>query len=271
MQVSVIITTHNRCELVQQALQSIFQQTRRPDEILVIDDGSNDDTAVSLAPLADKIQYVYQERMGVSVSRNTGIRMARYEWIAFLDSDDLWQPHKLARQLQSLRNQPEFLICYTGEEWRRHGRWMNQGRKHRKHSGWIYPYCLPLCIISPSSVMLHRSLFDTVGLFDESLPACEDYDLWLRITCRYPALFIPERLIIKRAGDWPQLSQQHSLDRYRILSLDKILQSNRLNPSQRRDTVDMLKQKCRVFAQGCRKHDRIIDALWAESVLDKYA
>ncbi len=270
MRVTAIVTTFNRAELLLQAVQSILNQTRPADQLLIIDDGSTDDTAARLQSHAADFEYVHQPQQGVSAARNTGIRLAKHEWIGFLDSDDLWQPQKLARQLQALANQKEYLLCYTDEEWRRHGQWMNQGKKHRKYSGWIYLHCLPLCIISPSSVLMHRRVFDEIGLFDESLPACEDYDLWLRVTSRFPALFIPERLIIKRAGDWPQLSQQHSLDRYRIIALDKMLKNGRLNETQRRATMEMLEYKCRLYAQGCRKHGRFEEANWAMSVLHPY-
>ncbi len=147
---------------------------------------------------------------------------------------------------------------------------MNQGNRHRKESGWIYPACLPLCIISPSSVMIARRIFEEVGLFDESLPACEDYDLWLRIASRHPVLFVPERLIIKRAGDWPQLSQQHSLDRYRILALAKMLEADHLAVSARAATRAMLVEKCRIYALGCRKHGREDEAGWAEAMANKF-
>jgi len=270
MQISVILTTHNRSTLLSEAIASVLAQTRPADEIIVIDDGSSDDTAQRLEPLRDRIHYQWQPQKGVAAARNLGISLARGEWFCFLDSDDLWKPKKLARQAEALSENQNFFICYTDEEWRRGGRWMNQRARHRKHSGWIYRECLPLCIISPSSVMIHRDVLQRTGLFDESLPACEDYDLWLRIACLYPVLFLSEALIVKRAGDWPQLSAQHSLDRYRIIALEKMLRNPELGGADRSATAQMLLSKVSIFAQGCRKRGRDDEALWAEETAKKH-
>jgi len=267
IKISVILTTRDRAMLVSEALASVLEQSRAPDEIIVVDDGSVDDTGERLRPLAASVRYLRNPQpLGVSAARNRGIRAAAGSWLAFLDSDDLWKRGKLARQLQALRENPGYRICYTDEEWRRDGRWMNQSARHRKRSGWIYSDCLPLCIISPSSVLIERSLLDEVGFFDESLPACEDYDLWLRIAGRVPVLFVPERLIVKRAGEWPQLSRQHSLDRYRIIALAGIAASGGLGAADLAATTAMLAEKCRIYALGCRKHGRTEEAEWAENM-----
>jgi glycosyltransferase involved in cell wall biosynthesis len=266
VQISVVIPTFNRSELAVEAVQSVLDQSRPPDEVFVVDDGSTDNTADALLPFRDRIRYIVQAHAGVSASRNTGIRQTSGDWLAFLDSDDLWQPNKLERQCAELRQDPAMAICYTDEEWRRHGRWLNQSKHHMKMSGWIYQHCLPLCIISPSSVLLHRRVFDRVGLFDENLPACEDYDMWLRATLHFPVLFIKERLIVKRAGPWQQLSMQHSLDKYRIIALVNILQKENLEAKDRMLTLAMLREKCRIYSLGCRKHGREQEAEWAEQI-----
>ncbi len=270
MRVSVIITTCDRAGLLLEALQSVLAQSRPADEIIVVDDGSADNTRDALAPYRERIRMLHHEKpLGVSAARNRGIAAATGEWLAFLDSDDLWMPQKLALQTAALHNQPEYLICYTDEEWRRHGRWMNQGKRHAKYAGWIYHHCLPLCIISPSSILLHRQVLEKVGLFDPGLPACEDYDLWLRMTWQYPVLFLPQRLIIKRAGDWPQLSRQHGLDRYRIIALAKMLTVKGLPESDRAPTRTLLQEKCRIYALGCRKYGKEEEAAWAETLCDR--
>jgi len=266
MTLSVIIPSFNRLELLLQALHSVVTQTRPPDEIWVIDDGSTDDTQCQVAAEFPAVKLLFQPNRGVSAARNLGILRAAGEWLAFLDSDDLWKREKIERQLAALQRFPEFRLCYTDEEWRKNDCWMNQKKKHRKYSGWIYPHCLPLCIISPSSAVIHRSVFEQVGLFDETLPACEDYDLWLRICHRYPVLFLAERLVTKRAGQWPQLSMQHSLDKYRIMALQKMLAVPDLRGENRDLTVAMLREKCRIYALGCRKNGRIQDSLWAEEI-----
>ena len=110
--------------------------------------------------------------------------------------------------------------------------------KHAKAGGWIYTHCLPLCAISPSAVLIHRSIFDCVGLFNEQLPACEDYDLWLRICARFPVHFIPEPLIIKYGGHDDQLSRRYwGMDRFRIQALEDILASGVLTEEHRQATL----------------------------------
>jgi len=261
---------YNRPEQVTLAIDSVLAQTRPADELIVVDDGSSDATAAAVAGYGDRVRLIQQAHAGVSAARNKGIAEARFEWLAFLDSDDQWKPNKLQRQFDRLQAEPEWSLCYTDEEWRKNGRWMNQSKHHQKYSGWIFTHCLALCLISPSSVLVHRRVFDTVGMFDTDLPACEDYDLWLRVCLHYPVLFIPERLIIKQAGGWPQLSTQHSLDRFRILALIKLLQQELLSADQQQQTRTALASKCRIYSIGCRKHGRNEEALWAEQMAQAF-
>ncbi len=269
MRISVIIPTYNRAEMVVQAVESVLTQTLVPQEVIVIDDGSTDDTLEKLAIFQNDIRVFHQEQRGVSAARNLGIRRASGEWLAFLDSDDLWKPKKLERQSEELKK-TSYFVCYTDEEWRKNGRWKNQKKIHRKFGGRIYQYCLPLCIISPSSVLLHKSVVDQIGVFDESLPACEDYDYWLRICRCFTVLYIPERLIVKQAGEWEQLSEQHSLDRYRILALQKILAYD-LAKKDYEKTVKELYKKCHIYAAGCEKHHRPRDAAWARQIASHFS
>ena len=173
-----------------------------------------------------RIRHFYQEQRGVSAARNAGIGMSRYPWICFLDSDDQWRPAKLHRQLEELECYPHYQVVYTDEIWIRRGKRVNPRKIHRKYSGWIYHRCLPLCIISPSSILLHRSILEREGLFDETFPVCEDYEMWLRISSRQPILFLEEPLIVKVGGHPDQLSQSRwGLDRYRLQALVKIYSS----------------------------------------------
>ena len=134
----------------------------------------------------------------------------------------------------------------------------------------IFEDCLPLCIVSPSAVMMHRSLFDLAGLFDEKLPACEDYDLWLRISCRYPIYLIDTPLIIKRGGHADQLSKASRLDRFRIQALQKLLESDLLTESQYDKALQTLIYKCRIYSKGCFKHGRTQEADYYEKLPEKY-
>lgn len=255
--VSVIIPTYNRADRVVAALESVLAQTRQPDEVIVVDDGSTDNTSGRLATYRERICYVFQPNRGPAGARNTGIRHASGEVLAFLDSDDLWLPKKLERQLAVFAHDPALCICHTNEIWIRNGKRVNPMKKHQKYGGNIFEKALPLCIVSPSSVMMRRELLLDVGGFDESLPACEDYDLWLRILCRYPVAYIEEPLVIKHGGHADQRSRTiKALDQYRIRALEKLLASRVLTREQYRLTLDELTRKCRIFGTGCMKHGK---------------
>lgn len=256
--VSVIIPTYNRAYFLHQAIESVLNQTFRDFELIVVDDGSTDATPYLLEKWRGKIRWVRQQNSGVSRARNVGIRVARGRYLSFLDSDDLWLREKLEAQVGFLDANPHYLVCYTDEVWVRKGRQVNPKSIHRKYSGWIFDRCLPLCIISPSSAMMRREVLGTVGEFDENLPVCEDYDLWLRIASRFPIFFLDKKLIVKRGGHADQLSNRSwGNDRYRVLALQKQLTQNRLTARQRRATVEMLQRKCLILARGFLKRGRV--------------
>jgi glycosyltransferase involved in cell wall biosynthesis len=255
--VSVIIPTFNRRDHISKAITSVLQQTRLPDEILIIDDGSTDDTPKRLPHQFPQTRYIRQDNMGVSAARNRGIEESSGDWLAFLDSDDEWLPRKLERQVEALTRAPHFQMCHTNEIWIRNGRRVNPMKKHEKHGGNIFRYCLPLCVISPSSVILHRSVFERVGRFDEQLPVCEDYDLWLRITPLYPVLYLDEPFVVKHGGHPDQLSRSlWGMDRFRIRALEKVIRSGVLSPEARREAVDMLLAKTDVYVNGARRREK---------------
>ncbi|MDP3979966.1 MAG: glycosyltransferase [Chlamydiota bacterium] len=254
--ISLIIPTYNRAYCLTEALESIYAQTLRPHEIIVVDDGSEDETPLVCSRYPALI-YIRQSHKGVSSARNLGIQKSTGSWICFLDSDDIWEKNKLMIQWKYTSAQPNYFISYTNEKWIRNSRFVNQGKRHKKYSGWIFKHCLALCIISPSSVMIHRKIFDHIGLFDIDLPACEDYDLWLRISLYYPVLFIDLPLIIKRGGHEDQLSRQiEGLDRYRIIALEKILRHDTLDPDKRNYVLKYLHEKVLIYIKGCEKRNK---------------
>ncbi len=260
-EVSVIIPTHNRAAWVKEAAASVLAQTFGDYELLVVDDGSTDGTGDALAPLNGRLKVLrLEERRGVSAARNRGAASARGEWLAFLDSDDLWLPEKLARQMEYLRSHPDCAICQTEEIWIRNGVRVNPPQTHRKAGGDIFLPSLARCLVSPSAVMLRRRLFEEVGGFDETLPAAEDYDLWLRVAWRQPVGLVPEPLVIKRGGHADQLSRQWGLDRFRIRALRKILQEPLLPPRYREAAERTLGRKCAIYAQGCEKRGKLAEA-----------
>ncbi len=269
--ISIIIPTFNRVDLLKRALESVYKQTVSGYEVIVIDDGSIDDTAKMLQAEFPLVRYYYQENKGVSSARNIGLKQAKGEWLAFLDSDDEWLPQKLEKQLALLKENPTGKICHTEELWVRNGVRVNQKKKHSKAGGWIFPQCLPLCAMSPSSIMIHRSVFDKVGVFDISFPACEDYDLWLRITARYPVLYIEEPQIKKYGGHDDQLSQKHwGMDQYRIKALQKIITENKLSEENKQYTIIMLLKKCKIFQQGAIKRGKTEDAFYYQQIINLY-
>lgn len=262
---SVIIPTRNRATMVHQAVESVLAQKNVALELIVVDDGSQDATPFVLASYADAvIRLRLDPSQGVSAARNAGILASRGEWIAFLDSDDLWLPGKLRAQLDYFRQQPHMRICQTEEIWIHKGRRRNPKKYHAKPSGWCFERLLERCLVSPSAVMLHRTLLDEVGLFDESLPACEDYDLWLRIGWRHPIGLVPRPLVIKRGGHEDQLSATiPALDRFRLLSLSRLLKTAPLSPTQRAQVLHVLQKKASIYAAGCLKRGKTAEASWA--------
>lgn len=255
MNISVILTTYERSSFLKRALDSLMAQTMRPYEIIVIDDGSRDDSAAVAAVYP--VRYVWQENRGISTARNHGIRASAGDWVCFLDGDDCWHPEKLAAQVSYHREHPELVISQTEEKWIRQGRFVNQMKKHRKRSGDIFTASLPLCLITPSSVMLQKTVFDAVGCFDETLPVCEDYDLWLRITLHYPVGLVPKTLVTKYGGHSDQLSQRYKgMDRFRIYALEKILSDPCITPEKKKAVYAELKKKCALYGAGCLKHNK---------------
>ncbi len=258
--ISVVIATRNRAAKVVRAAASVLAQTVRPLEVIVVDDGSTDDSGERLAKLPG-VTYVWRPAAGVSAARNFGAGAARGEWLAFLDSDDLWLPGKLAAQMRYHHRHPDIAASQTGEIWIRNGVRVNACKHHEKPSGDIFAPSLERCLVSPSAVMLRRRLFLEAGGFDEELPVCEDYDLWLRLGARIPFGLVDEPLVVKYGGHQDQLSRRYwGMDRFRVRSIDKLLTSAVLADGQRAAAVRVLAHKCAVLAGGARKRGRLGDA-----------
>ena len=258
LNVSVIIPTYNRKNLLKRALRSVSSQTFVPKEIIVVDDGSSDGTKDWVLERFPNVRYIYQDNFGVSSARNTGIKEAKGSWIAFLDSDDEWMPNKLEQQKRVINSSQEAWLCHTNEIWIRNGVRVNQMKKHQKYGGDVFENCLDICRISPSSVLIKKEVFEMVGLFDESLKVCEDYDLWLRITAILPVIFLDQLLIIKYGGHADQLSRVDSgIEKYRIQSLEKILSSSSLSIFQSKIAISHLIKKLEIFSNGLEKRNKL--------------
>ncbi len=270
--VSVVIPTYNRLQMVKEAVESVLVQDFEDFELIVVDDGSTDGTAEAIREYGGRVRLIeHPHNRGVSAARNTGILHSRGKYIAFLDSDDLWVKGKLKIQVNFLDENPQYPLCYTDEIWIRKGKRVNPMKKHSKYSGWIFEKCLPLCIISPSSAMMRKTLFQKVGLFDEALPVCEDYDFWLRVSVRFPIFFINKKLIIKRGGHPDQLSQRSwGNDRYRVIALEKLLSEFPLKEQEREMVLGEMKKKCQILSKGFLKRGNELEGRFYQEVMRRY-
>lgn len=277
LRLSVIIPTYNRAVFLSEAIQSVLDQDYFQTgavhidwELLVIDDGSTDHTREIVKSFKNRIQYHFQENKGVSAARNLGLRLSQGEFVAFLDSDDLWRQNKISLQMRYLTAHPEAMMCCTEEIWIRNGVRVNPKQKHRKYSGWVFEKFLPLCLLSLSSALFRRRLFDEIGVFDEELPACEDYDLGIRLSHKYPVHFLPEPLIVKRGGHQDQLSQKYwGMDRFRIAALEKAL-GMELSNSQEKLVKQEMAKKCRILINGFKKRNKKEEAAVFRQLMVKY-
>ena len=254
-EISVIIPTYNRCDLLKRAINSVIKQTITPKEIIIVDNGSTDQTYQMVSSLFPEISYFIEKKRGVSAARNKGILESKSKWIAFLDSDDAWKPTKLEKQMEySVFNQDKYRIIHTDETWYRNKNFLNQLKKHKKSGGNIFKNSLQLCCISPSSVVLKKQIFDDYGLFDENLEVCEDYDMWIRITAKEEVGFLDSPLVLKYGGHSDQLSKKFwGMDRFRIKSLEKNLKNEHFSKSQKINVLDTLIEKLTIVSDGALK------------------
>ena len=254
-EISVIIPTYNRCDLLKRAIKSVIKQTITPKEIIIVDNGSTDQTYQMVLSLFPEINYFIEKKRGVSAARNKGILESKSKWIAFLDSDDAWKPTKLEKQMEySVFNQDKYRIIHTDENWYRNKKFLNQLKKHKKSGGNIFKNCLQLCCISPSSVVLKKQIFEEYGLFDENLEVCEDYDMWIRITSKEEVGFLDSPLVFKYGGHNDQLSKKlWGMDRFRIEALEKNLKNKCFTKIQKKIVLDILIEKLTIVSNGAQK------------------
>jgi glycosyltransferase involved in cell wall biosynthesis len=260
--ISVVIPVYNRITELRRALKSVLLQSFEDYELIVVDDHSNDNLTFDIRSAVAEIsaytpfRFLTTEGKGVSAARNTGIRAAQGEFIAFLDSDDEWLATKLEQQVNFLHTHPEFSIVHTNETWLRNHQPAKQSAKHKKSGGDIFINCTKLCVIAPSTVMLRKSLLDRVGLFDESFVVCEDFDLWLRITAKESVGFLPEALTIKHGGHADQLSlQHHSMDLWRLRALAKHINNEHLDDNKKSAVKESIIEKAEILLKGFKKHN----------------
>lgn len=264
-QVSVIIPTYNRQDSLPRAVESVLNQTHKDWDLWIVDDGSTDQTETwvhdelnASGLLNKKIFYVKTLNRGVSAARNLAINQSRGHWLAFLDSDDEWLEHKLESQLELASSQPQCPLIHGEEIWIRRGVRVNPKKKHQKSGGFIFSHALPLCCISPSTALLKRSLLNEVGLFREDFPVCEDYELWLRVTSKYPVGFVKTPVTVKYGGHSDQLSHKYrAMDYWRIKALAPFLTASELSIDQRKMVSEELIKKADILLKGYIKHNNL--------------
>jgi glycosyltransferase involved in cell wall biosynthesis len=270
MDVTAIIPTYNRARWLEKSIESILNQTHPVAELIVVDDGSTDDT-LEICKRYPSVQVIQTPHLGPSGARNAGAKVATSPWLAFLDSDDQWHSNKLSEQCRFHTENPEMPWSYTDEVWVRKGKRVNACKHHRKSGGWIYPRALELCFISPSSIMISQKLFASCGGFDLELRSAEDYDLWLRICAHHPVHYIDQPLITKFGGHADQLSTQPKIDQFRITALEKMMADPELKPEWRELTRHQLLERCRRMAKGCEKHGHLDEAQYYQSKLNTWS
>ncbi len=257
--VSVIIPVYNRTNFLQRAIKSVLNQKYKNFELIIIDDYSNENVEELVKRFNDSRIIFLKNKVnkGVSYSRNKGINNSKYNFIAFLDSDDEWLPEKLNNQIRYLKLHPNINLVHTEEIWIRNGKRVNQKKRHKKSGGDIFLQSLELCLISPSSVLFRNEIFTKYGLFDESLPVCEDYDLWLRITAFEEVGFISEPTIIKYGGHSDQLSKKYeAMDKYRVISMMKLFNNKKIIEKKRIALKKNILKKINILIQGAVKRKK---------------
>ena len=256
MNISVVIPTYNRIELLKRSIDSVINQTIKPSEIIIVDDGSNDGTEAMVKNKYDSLKLITQKNKGASAARNSGIKASSGEWICFLDSDDEWKNDKLEKQITAATNNSDYKFFHSNEIWIKNGKRINQKKKHKKYGGDIFKKCLDMCRISPSSVLIEKNIFEEIGFFNENLVVCEDYELWLRICDKYEVFFIDEPLIFKYGGHQGQLSYSiDSIEYHRIKALEYLL-STGLSKENRDYTIQMLINKISIYLNGLIKRGK---------------
>ncbi|MFH1771913.1 MAG: glycosyltransferase [Candidatus Omnitrophota bacterium] len=268
---SVIIPTYNRAGFLKIAAQSVLSQSFDDFELIIVDDGSSDETKNTISSFPDKrIRYIHQPHRGVSSSRNNGVKEARGEFICFLDSDDRFVQRKLEIAKEYIEKHPEYKIFHTEEIWYRNGKILGQKIYHKKPTGWVFNNAVTICCIGISTSAVHKSIFKDIGLFDETMPACEDYDFWLRTAAKYPFYLINKSLTIKEGGHFDQQSKKYeAMDRFRIYALKKIIESGKLSRKNHEIAALELKKKCQIYIHGAEKRGKTSEANYYRELTSK--
>lgn len=272
MFIDVIIPTYNRAEVLERSIESVLNQTYKSFVLHIVDDGSTDHTSEILKLYAHhpQIKIYHQDNHGVSAARNLGVLKSHHEWISFLDSDDEWLPHKLAVQVDFIRKNPHIEFVHSEEQWIRNGVRVNPKKKHSKTDDDILIRSLHFCLISPSTVLMSRKIFEEFKGFDENLIVCEDFDLWIKILSQYEIGFISEALIKKYGGHVDQLSTKYiAMDYWRIKSLANIYHTLNLTAPVKNNIKEILLIKSELLMKNYAKYENYKESLEIAGIISK--
>lgn len=307
--ISVIIPVYNRPQLALEAVRSVLFQSYPQLECILVDDGSTDppDEVRRLFAADPRFRYLQIEHTGKpGAARNRGVAAARYDLIAFLDSDDLWLPRKLELQvaalLQTVREgaggsgndgRGTLALVHSKEIWLRNEKIVSQKRHRHRRRGDVFPDALKKCMIGPSTVLMRRDVYQALGGFREDLEIAEDYELWLRLAALYPVEYVDEPLIVKRAGHGEQLSEKYGhIELFRLQGLEDLVRSRWFaqlarNPDRelpgspaltaaracelQQTAAAELAEKCAIYAAGCRKRGKSAEAAEFEAKAAHYS
>ena len=258
--IAVIVPVFNRASLAERALRSVRKQSLAAAEFVVVDDGSSEAMdALRADVLSGGGRWItLPENRGPAAARNAGVAETSSPWITFLDSDDEWASWKLERQLAWHQSHPDMRISQAQDQWFRKGEAILRPSHWQMQEGDLFAESVERCSITPSAVMLHRTIWDELGGFDERFRVCEDYELWLRLTREYPVGLVGGEPFVRRHGGRPdQLSSiTPAMDRHRIAALLELLDSGSLSPSQQDHVLRGIKEKATILAAGAAKRGR---------------
>jgi len=215
--------TFNRAKFLPEAIDSVLSQTYADLELLIVDDGSEDNTTSVLEPFLrdERVRYFYQDNQGQSYARNVGLKHAMGDFVAFLDSDDIWKPEKLEKQLAVVRAHPDADIVHGDEEIIDEQCAVTSLLNMARYSGRITRYLLADNSVSITTALVKRRCFDEMGGFDTSVGVADDYELWLRFSARYRFHYEPGIVASYRVMD-----DQISSDKRRRLAANEMIIRN---------------------------------------------
>ncbi len=257
----IIIPVHNRRELLNRAIGSIFSQTVKNWNLFIVDDASTEYSSLYLQ-LDPRIHIIrLPANAGPSHARNLGAASGVCPYISFLDSDDYWHPRKLEKQILYFNEHPPIQWVHTDEKWIKNGTEIFPQKKHQKRSGKFMEQNFERCLISPSAVCFRRAFWENSGGFSTSFRVAEDYELWLRLNMDYPIGLVEEKLTVKTAGDWGQLSRSLEMDRKRVLALHRFYRNFRNHPDfplLENSFFSRAEKKISILISGARKYHKYL-------------